>query len=247
VLGFVVAITVVAELSQSAGVFGAAADAAARAAHGRVWVLWLLVVLLATMSTVVLSLDTTAVLLTPVVLATARRLALPTTGLALATVWLSNTASLLLPVSNLTNLLSWHRMQALDVGVGGYARLSWAPALTAVVVTGLVLAVLFGRQMHGRFPVPGPRRPEDRALLLGASAVCLLLVPAFLIGVPVVWPATAAALVLVGLFAWRDATALRWSLLPLRVVAVVLVLFVVARWAGEHLLAGGPGSDGRPR
>jgi arsenical pump membrane protein len=238
VLGFLVAITVVADLSDRAGVFGAAAEAAARAARGRVWALWLLVVLLATASTVVLSLDTTAVLLTPVVLATARRLALPATGLALATVWLANTASLLLPVSNLTNLLSWHRMQALDVGTGGYLRLSWAPALAAVIVTALVLVGLFGRQMRGRFVVPARRRPEDRTLLVSASTVCLLLVPAFLTGVPVVWPATVAALVLVALFAWRDTAALRWSLLPLRVVGIVLVLFVVARWAGEHLLAG---------
>jgi len=238
VLGFLVAITVVAELSDRAGVFGAAAHAAARAARGRVWVLWLLVVVLASVSTIVLSLDTTAVLLTPVVLATARRLDLPATGLALATVWLANTASLLLPVSNLTNLLSWHRMQALDVGVAGFVHLTWAPALAAVVVTVVVLVALFGRQLRGRFVAPEPPAHHDRVLLATASVVCLLLVPAFLTGVAVVWPATTAAVVLVCLFVWRDRSAVRWSLVPLRVVAIVLVLFVVARWAGQHLLAG---------
>lgn len=237
VLGFLVAVTVVAELSDRAGVFRAAADAAARVAHGRVWVLWALVVVLATASTVVLSLDTTAVLLTPVVLATAHRLRLPPTGLALATVWLANTASLLLPVSNLTNLLSWHRMQQLDVGVPGFVRLSWAPALAAVVVTVVVLVALFHRQLAGRFDPPEPVVHRDRVLLGTATAVCLLLVPAFLTGVAVVWPASAAGLLLVALFAWRDREALRWSLLPVRVVAVVLVLFVVARWLGEHVLA----------
>ncbi|HET8615465.1 MAG TPA: SLC13 family permease [Actinomycetales bacterium] len=238
VLGFLVAITVVAELSDRAGVFRAAADAAARVARGRVWVLWASLVVLATVSTVVLSLDTTAVLLTPVVLATAQRLRLPATGLALATVWLANTASLLLPVSNLTNLLAWHRLQAMDVGVLGYVRVSWAPALTAVVVTALVLVAMFGRQMLGRYTSPRPERTGDRVLLALASVVCLLLVPAFLTGVAVVWPATAAALLLVVAFGWRDASALRWSLLPFRVVGIVLVLLLVADWAGDHLLRG---------
>jgi arsenical pump membrane protein len=239
VLGFLVAITVVAELSDRAGVFRAAADAAARAARGRVWALWVLVVALATVSTIVLSLDTTAVLLTPVVLATAKRLRLPATGLALATVWLANTASLLLPVSNLTNLLSWHRMHQLDVGVREFVRLSWAPATAAVVVTVVVLVALFGGQLRGRFEAPEPAEHRDRVLLGTSGAVCLLLVPAFLTGVAVVWPASVAAVLLVVLFAWRDRAALRWSLLPVRVVVIVLVLFVAARWVGEHLLASG--------
>lgn len=237
VLGFLVAITVVAELSDRAGVFRAAADAAARLARGRVWLLWALVIALATASTVVLSLDTTAVLLTPVVLATAHRLRLPPTGLALATVWLANTASLLLPVSNLTNLLSWHRMQRLDVDVLGFVSLSWAPAVAAVVVTVTVLAALFHREIRGRFDTPSPVVHRDRVVLWVAATVCLMLVPAFLTGVAVVWPASVAALLLVALYAWRDRGSLSWSLLPVRVVVIVLVLFVVARWLGEHVLS----------
>jgi arsenical pump membrane protein len=239
VLGFLVAITVVAELSDRAGVFGSAAAGAARLARGRIGVLWLLLVLLATVSTVVLSLDTTAVLLTPVVLAVAQRLGLPATGLAVATVWLANTGSLLLPVSNLTNLLSLHRMRAMDVGVRDFVQLSWLPALTALVVTVAVLVALFGHEMRGRFAPLERRVHHDRVLLVSAGTVCGLLGPAFLSGVRVVWPASVAAVVLVALFAWRDREALRWSLLPVRVVAVVLVLFVVARWLGEHVLATG--------
>ncbi len=68
---FLVAITVVAQLAQSAGVFDAAAHLAARAGRGHTWALWLLIVVIATVSTIVLSLDTTAVLLTPVALALA--------------------------------------------------------------------------------------------------------------------------------------------------------------------------------
>lgn len=97
VLLFLAAITVVAELADAAGVFEVAAAGAARLARGRVLVLWLLVVVLALSTTVLLSLDTTAVLLTPVVLALAERLRLPPIPFALTTVWPANTGSLLLP------------------------------------------------------------------------------------------------------------------------------------------------------
>ena len=73
VLVFLVAITVVAEICDLSGVFDEAAHLAARAARGRVVVLWLLVVLLACACTILLSLDTTAVLLTPVAVTVARQ------------------------------------------------------------------------------------------------------------------------------------------------------------------------------
>lgn len=69
-------------------------------------VLWTLVVVLAVVSTVFLSLDTTAVIVTPVVVVLAQSIGVSPLPFALATVWLANTASLALPVSNLTNLLA---------------------------------------------------------------------------------------------------------------------------------------------
>src|SRR6478609_2991755 len=69
ILLFVAAITVVTELAAEAGLFTWVAQRTARWGRGRAWVLWLLVVLVAAACTVFLSLDTTAVLLTPVVIA----------------------------------------------------------------------------------------------------------------------------------------------------------------------------------
>ncbi len=68
--------------------------------------LFLLFCLLATLSTWVLSIDTTAVLLAPIGLTLAAELGISALPFAFAAVWLANTASLLLPVSNLTNLLA---------------------------------------------------------------------------------------------------------------------------------------------
>ena len=116
VLVFLIAITVVAEIADGAGVFDIAGHWAARAGHGRTWLLWLLIVGLSCLSTIVLSLDTTAVLLTPVVIAVARQLQLNPLPFAMTTGWLANTASLLLPGSNLTTLLALHRFSALGLG-----------------------------------------------------------------------------------------------------------------------------------
>ena len=124
VLVFLVGVTVIAELADAAGVFEIAAREAAHLGRGRVWRLWLMVVALGAGCTIVLSLDTTAVLLTPVVLAMARQLDISPRLFAITTVWLAGTASLLLPVSNLTNLLSLHRFDELGIGLGGYLALS---------------------------------------------------------------------------------------------------------------------------
>ncbi|MCZ2265214.1 hypothetical protein IRJ14_21815, partial [Isoptericola sp. QY 916] len=119
VLGFVVLLTVVAELCAGAGLFDAVADGAARLARGRALALWLLVAAVATLCTVVLSLDTTAVLLTPAVVAVARRAGRDPLPLALTVLALANTASLLLPVSNLTNLMA---ARSFDTGYLGVRR-----------------------------------------------------------------------------------------------------------------------------
>jgi arsenical pump membrane protein len=215
-LGFVAAITVVAALAAEAGVFAWIADGAAKLARGRSGVLWLLPVLLAVLSTVFLSLDTTAVLLTPIVVTLARRIRLSPLPFALTTVWLANTASLLLPVSNLTNLLA----QSSPVLAGvRYVSLSAVPALVAVVVPVAILALVHHRALAHRY-VPSPGTPaSDPALQLATVVVVALLVPALAIGGPVlgipVWiPATAAAVVLVLLFGFRRRAALHPGLVP---------------------------------
>jgi arsenical pump membrane protein len=114
--------------------------------------LWLLVVILATLATMVLSLDTTAVLVTPVVLALAAQLAVDRMLFAYTAIWLANTASLLLPVSNLTNLLS---VRVLGMAAPAFTRLMLPAAMAGIVVTVAALAVSSG----GRYAaaIPGSR------------------------------------------------------------------------------------------
>lgn len=110
---FLLAVTVVAELSDRAGVFDVAGHWIARRGHHRIWLSWLLFAGFAVTCTVFLSLDTTAVLLTPVGLAIAGQIGARPRPFALTTLWIANNGSLLLPVSNLTNLLALGRFERL--------------------------------------------------------------------------------------------------------------------------------------
>ena len=159
ILLFVVAITVVTELASEAGLFTWIAERAAGLGRGRTWALWLATVVLACLCTIFLSLDTTAVLLTPVVVVLARHCGLPPLPFALTTVWLANTASLLLPVSNLTNLLAEHELGGL--GPAGFAALTVAPALVAIAVPVLAILVIHRKDRFTRYEVGPPTAPSS--------------------------------------------------------------------------------------
>ncbi|MDO7881226.1 SLC13 family permease [Salinibacterium soli] len=225
ILLFVVAITIVSELCAEAGVFAAIAHRAAEWGRGRTLVLWLLVVVIAVVTTVFLSLDTTAVLLTPVVVVLARHVGVPPLPFALTTVWLANTASLLLPVSNLTNLLAQHRL-------GGpspieFAALMALPALVAILVPGAVIAVLHRRMLVSRYHPDEPSVAVDPVLFRSSIVVLALLLPALVSGVDVWIPAVVAAIVLVVFFAVRRREVLRFSLVPWQLVVFAAGLFLV--------------------
>jgi len=100
-------------------------------------------VLLASVTTAFLNLDTTAVLLTPVMLAVAGRAGVRKLPLAMTTVWFANIASLLLPVSNLTNLLAADRI---GLPARAFASRMWLPQLAAIAVGAACLWVFYWRR-----------------------------------------------------------------------------------------------------
>ncbi|CAN5155928.1 ArsB/NhaD family transporter [soil metagenome] len=225
ILLFVIAITVVTELAAEAELFRVVAERAARWGLGRSWLLWLFVVLIAVVSTVFLSLDTTAVLLTPVVVLLARHVGLPPLPFALTTVWLANTASLLLPVSNLTNLLAQHALGG--ISPFAFATLMALPALVAILVPVIVLLVISRRDLLTRYEPDAPAPATDRVLLVASAVVVVLLLPALVSGVPVWIPALVGALVLLAFFAVRRRAVLRFSLIPWQLVLLASGLFLV--------------------
>lgn len=250
ILLFVAAMTVVTDLAESAGVFKVVTAKLARgrqrvpqsgpqgeeaaAPSQRILLLWLLVVALATVSTIFLSLDTTAVLVTPVVVSLAKHARIHPLPFALTTVWLANTASLLLPVSNLTNLLAQHR---LDISPAKFAELMWAPALVGVAVPVAFLFLIFRKQFRGRFVPPAVPAVTDKALLLLSGITLAALLPALVSGMPVWIPASLAAAFLLVVFLVRQRTALRWSMLPVQPLLLAMGLFLVVATLQDHGLA----------
>ncbi len=225
ILLFVVAITVVTELAAEAELFRIVAERAAGWGLGRSWLLWLFVVLIAVLSTVFLSLDTTAVLLTPVVVLLARHVGLPPLPFALTTVWLANTASLLLPVSNLTNLLAQHALGG--ISPFAFAALMALPALVAILVPVILLLVIHRKELFTRYEPDAPAAATDRVLLVASGVVVVLLLPALVSGVAVWIPALAGAVVLVVFFAVRRREVLRFGLVPWQLVLLASGLFLV--------------------
>ncbi len=213
ILLFVVAVTIVAELASKAGLFDVVAARLAKLARGRTALLWVLVVALATVATAFLSLDTTAVLLTPVVVAMAVARRLDPLPFAFVTVVLANTASLVLPVSNLTNLLA---SEALGGGHDPIAFLALLgpSALVAIAVSVIGLTLVFLRRLPKTYPDAAAPAVSDRVLLRISGVVTVALLPLLVIGLEPWMPAVAAAVVLLTAFAWRAPSALGIRLVP---------------------------------
>uniref|UniRef100_UPI001C5E9B5C SLC13 family permease n=1 Tax=Nonomuraea rhizosphaerae TaxID=2665663 RepID=UPI001C5E9B5C len=213
-LVFLVGIIVLAELTKEAQVFDAIAARMAVFGRGNYVALFFLCTAFASFVTIFLNLDTTAVLLTPVMLALAPKARIAALPLAMTTIWLANTASLLLPVSNLTNLLGMDKIQ---LDAQQFAARMWVPQIVAILVTMAFLWVYYwrrGRRLDLRYTPPALEPIADRVLFAAAAAGCLLFIVALLLKFPVGVAAPAAALIVVAAFFARDRARLALSLIP---------------------------------
>jgi len=129
-VAFLAAMFVIAHVADRSGLFDVAADFLRRADGRGAGSLLAAVAVVAVLVTTVLSLDATAVLLTPIVVAATRHRTDRNRAL-LATAFLANGASLLLPVANLTNLLA---IDQLGLSFPAFAARMVLPTLTAAVV-----------------------------------------------------------------------------------------------------------------
>ena len=195
VVGFLAVVLVLAGLCDDEGLFRLAGGWMARGNHGQPRRLLGRVFLAATATTAVLSLDATAVLLTPVVLATVRSTGAPPRPHLYATAHLSNTASLLLPVSDLTNLLAF---SAAGLSFTRFGVLMVGPWLVAIAAEYLLFRMVFRGELVdrpvltttvGRQPVPVLVLSVLAATLAGFAVLSLA-------GLSPVWAALAGASVL---------------------------------------------------
>ncbi|WSV72626.1 SLC13 family permease [Streptomyces sp. NBC_01012] len=236
---FLGTVIVMAELTGRAQVFDVVAAWMAHAGRGRYPLLFGLCVLFASLTTITLNLDTTAVLLTPVMLSLATRVGIAPVPLAMTTVWLANTASLLLPVSNLTNLLAAERVA---LSPSGLAAVMWLPQLASIAVTAACLWVFYwrrGRRGADRYTPPGATVARDPVLLRICAVACAGFLVAILVADVPLWSASLTAMVVVVVaFAVRRRQELRLSLVPWRLLVLVPGMFLVVQTIGAHGLHG---------
>jgi arsenical pump membrane protein len=193
-VAFLVVVLLLADLADREGLFTWSAAVTARRAGSSAQGLLGRVFLLATVVTAVLSLDATVVLLTPVVVATARRMRVPVAPHGYAVGHLANSASLLLPVSNLTNLLA---VAATGMSFVHFAGLMVLPQLVTVALEYLVLRRLFRADLAQPVSAPVhdvPGTPVLALAVVGATVAGFAV--ASLVGIGPVWPATAGVVVL---------------------------------------------------
>ena len=195
VVGFLAAVLVLAQLCDDEGLFHAAGVAMARVSAGDPRRLLAMVFVVAAVITAVLSLDATVVLLTPVVLATARSLSIPSRPFAYATAHLANSASLLLPVSNLTNLLAF---TAAGLSFMHFSALMTLPFLAAVLTEFVLLRLLFARELAApaRTDVVPPPAEVPVFVLVVLGATLAGFAATSLVGLSPAWAALAGAVVL---------------------------------------------------
>jgi arsenical pump membrane protein len=222
-IGFLATLLLLASGCRREGLFEALGSIMARNARDDPRRLLALVFVVSSSVTAVLGLDSTIVLLTPVVFATATRLRMNPKPHVYACLHLANSASLLLPVSNLTNLLAFH---ASGLSFVRFAALMAAPTAAAIAVEWVVLTRFFAGELRhspGSATTPEPPHLPRFALgVLGATLIGFLLSAP--LGIDPLWIATAgAALMTVGTFL-RKETTLR---LVVRAVEPSFLVFVL--------------------
>lgn len=233
VLAFLLALMLLSALLDKSGFFEWAAILAARTAQGSGHILYRNVFILGAVITALLSLDTTAIILTPVVLAFVQRLKLTALPFLLACAFVANTGSLLLPVSNLTNLLF---QNAFSLSFGPFALRMALPQVGAVLVNYLVFRRLFRADLPVAFdqnelPDLASVVP-DRRYFQGAVVVLVGVLVGYFVGsLKGIPPYTVALSGCAALLAWgmirRQVKAdifreISWSLFPF-----IVGLFVV--------------------
>lgn len=241
ILVFLAAISITVNLAASAGAFTALTEAALRILPARRWVVWTLIVVLAAVATAFLSLDTTAVMVTPLAVALARRSRLPVLPTALTVAWIANAGSLFLPVSNLTNLLAG--ATGILPSTATHIRAAWLPATVALVTVIVYAAVVtFRHRVLDDAPGAGvsPGSPGVTRVRPGvvepSLAVLAILVPVLATPLPYWMSTTVAAVIMLILFWWRDRTALSVSLVPWGAIWLTIGLSAVAEFS--HVVGG---------
>jgi arsenical pump membrane protein len=176
---FLLSLLLLSLLVGKSGFFEWAAIRCARLAQGNARTLYRNAFLLGALVTATLSLDTTAVMLTPVMLALVRRLKLPALPYIALCAFVANVASLLLPISNLTNILC---ADTFRLSFAVFAAKMLLPQLVALAITYGLLGLHHRRELPTSFTVSALPEPGSVIYSRGYFVSCAVVLLAVLSG-----------------------------------------------------------------
>jgi arsenical pump membrane protein len=176
---FLLSLLSVSLLVGKSGFFDWAAIRCALIAKGNAHSLYRNAFIAGAVITAILSLDTTAVMLTPVMLALVKRLKVPAAPYVLLCAFVVNVGSLALPISNLTNLLF---ADAFRQTFAAFAARMIVPQLVALVSTYAILRWHFRHALPNCFDAESLPEPASVVPHHAYFLVCVAVLAAVLVG-----------------------------------------------------------------
>jgi len=194
---FLIGMMLLSALGRQQGVFDWLANKAVSRADGKRTRLFALMYAVGTVVTIAMSNDATAVVLTPAVLAAAKKAKVPPLPYLFACAMIANAASFVLPISNPANLVVFHTNMPPLVS---WLHLFALPSLFSIIATYAVLRWYFRRDLADGIE----HEAEERALghngkivLCGLLLVVAVLLVASALGKDLGLPACVTACVIV--------------------------------------------------
>ena len=176
---FLLSLLALSLLVGKSGFFDWAAIRCAHIAKGNARSLYRNTYLLGAIITAILSLDTPAVILTPIMLALVRRLRIPSAPYVVLCAFVANVGSLLLPISNLTNILF---ADSFHLTFAAFAARMIAPQLVALISTYALIRWRFRREISASFAVESLPEPKSIVPHRAYFIVCVTVLVVVLVG-----------------------------------------------------------------
>ena len=200
---FLLGLMVTSGLAEQTGLFEWLAKVAARHSRGSARVLFFYIAGVVVLVTAVLTNDTAALVLTPIVYTVVVALELEPLPFLFATTFLANAASLVFPISNPLNFIV---AESFSLRLTAYVEAMWLPALAAAALTTLLLFALFRGSLQARFDSTKQEGREGSPVIVETGVILIVLGAAYiagsLLGVPLGIVSAVGASILV-LNSWR--------------------------------------------
>ena len=226
---FLIGMMLLSALANENGVFEWVSSTAVRGANGSSARLFTLVYGIGTLTTIFMSNDATAVVLTPAILTAVRKAKIEPLPHLFACALIANAASFVLPISNPANLVVFHQGMP---PLGPWLLSFGLPSILSIATTYLVMRMVFRKDLQGKIEEEVKAEPlptNGKLVLAGLGCVIAVLLVASALSKDLGLPTCLAALAVTAVISikaksnpLRLAKEISWSTL-----ALVAGLFVM--------------------